>query len=275
MPVDYIRSVPYYGGKSGRTRLGKWVTSLLPQRTDCTYVELCAGMAGILLQREPSKVEVLNDLNDRVVNFWRVLRDDGEELVRLAKHTPYSYQEYNWAAQHLDDKSLSPTRRALAFLTVIEQNLFHGDGANHVNPPQWALKVGTTNISAIRDRYKLLELIRERIHYVQLYNGDASVLVKKTLNIPYSVIYFDPPYTKRNHSPYAVSSIDVEKITELFQQHKGAIAISGCDGEWNHLGWERHDLTGVPSNKARGSNLAKRSEQVWTNYALKDKENLW
>ena len=274
MPVDYIRSVPYYGGKSGRTRLGKWVTSLLPQRTDCTYVELCAGMAGILLQREPSKVEVLNDLNDRVVNFWRVMRDDGEELVRLAKHTPYSYQEYNWSAQHLDDKSLSSTRRALAFLTVIEQNLFHGDGANHINPPQWSLRVGTTNIFPIRDRYKLLEMIRKRIHYVQLYNGDAAVLVKKTLNIPYSIIYFDPPYTRRNHSPYAVSSIDVEKISELFQQHKGAIAISGCDGEWDHLGWERHELENVSSYSTKGKK-AKRSEQVWTNYALKDKENLW
>ncbi len=281
MPVDYIRSVPYYGGKSGRTRLGKWVASLLPQRTDGTYVELCAGMAGILLQRAPSKVEVLNDINDRVVNFWRALRDDGEELVRMAKHTPYSYQEYKWAAQNLDDLSLNPTVRALAFLTVIEQNLFHGDGEGHINPPQWALKVGTTNIFAVRDRYKLLDMIRKRINYVQLYNGDAAVIVKKTLKLPYSIIYFDPPYTKRNHSPYAVSSIDIDKITDLFQQHAGAIAISGCDDEWDHLGWEKHELTNVSGNKAKSGQLlengrlARRVEQVWCNYKQEDKENLW
>jgi DNA adenine methylase len=39
------------------------------------YVERFGGKANVLLRKPPSTVEIFNDLDERVVNFFRVLRD--------------------------------------------------------------------------------------------------------------------------------------------------------------------------------------------------------
>ena len=71
---DY-RTLTYYGGKRGYGK-AEWIASFLPWHSDSCYVEPFAGMAGVLFARQPVKVEVLNDLNQRVVNWLRVVRDE-------------------------------------------------------------------------------------------------------------------------------------------------------------------------------------------------------
>ncbi len=268
-----LLSLPYFGGKSGRTRLGKWVASLLPQRTDGVYVELCLGMGGVWLQRERSKGEVVNDLNDRVVNFWRAIRDHRDEMAHLMKNTPYSLSEFEWSVEHLDDESLGIPKRALAFVTVVEQTLFHGDGENHTGSSQWIASY-TGKEKSIRDRWQRVKALSERIHYAQLHRMDAAVLAKKSSKRKDVILYFDPPYSKRRHTPYAVSEINKSECSDVFLEHKGAIAISGCDDEWDHLGWEKHELKAA-SFSATSPTEQKRVEQVWCNYSQEDKETLW
>jgi len=40
-----------------------------------TYVEVFGGAANLLLAKEPSAVEVYNDIDSGLVNFFRVIRD--------------------------------------------------------------------------------------------------------------------------------------------------------------------------------------------------------
>ena len=271
----FLPTLTYYGGKSGRTKLGQWVASVLPQRTDCIYIELCVGLGGVWLQRAPAHSEILNDLNGRIVNFWRAVRDNGEELARLMKYTPYSHSEFMWAVNHLDDRRIGVTKRALAFSIVIMQNLFHSDGPACVNSSNWVMKLTKTGNKTIRDKYQIIEALQERAKNITLYNTDALKMLRDTSRISNSVVYFDPPYTKRHYNAYHVNEINVSEFTELFQQHKGAIAISGCDGEWDHLGWERHELDNVNLNSIEKGKRRQRVEQVWVNYDIKDKEILW
>ena len=73
-----LRSLPYYGGKAlGK---GKWIASLLPWEKKTLYVEPFCGMFNVLLQREPVQFEMINDVNDRVVNWARTVRDHPEEF---------------------------------------------------------------------------------------------------------------------------------------------------------------------------------------------------
>ena len=283
MVAKSVDALPYFGGKSNRTRLGKWVASLLPQRTDTFYVELCSGMAGILRQRERNKTEVLNDLNGRIVNFWRAVRDHTDELSRLMDNTPYSIDEFVWAVEHLDDETLSVPKRALAFVVAVDQGFRNSDGGlvfknGQVRKTTWPLVSKPQGVTKCRNRHKMLPDLKERLRYVQLYNDDAIKLVRRTLKRRNSLLYFDPPYTERAADAYHVNEIDVNEYSELFQQHAGAIAISGCDGEWDHLGWEKHELpvfnmTTGPSQK--GKTNKRRVEQVWCNYSQEDKETLW
>jgi site-specific DNA-adenine methylase len=57
----------YIGGKN---RLATKIISMLPEHI--TYVEPFAGGAQVLFHKPPSNVEVLNDLDFDIVNFFRV-----------------------------------------------------------------------------------------------------------------------------------------------------------------------------------------------------------
>src|SRR5262245_61979889 len=67
----------YIGGKN---RLAKQIIELFPKHT--TYVEAFAGGGQVFFQKESSQVEVLNDLDGEIVNFYRVCHNHHEELLR-------------------------------------------------------------------------------------------------------------------------------------------------------------------------------------------------
>src|SRR5260370_918804 len=75
----------YIGGKK---RLAKRVIEIFPKHT--TYVEAFAGGAQVFFHKEPSKVEVLNDLDGEIVNFYRVCQQHHEELIRYFRYTVVS-----------------------------------------------------------------------------------------------------------------------------------------------------------------------------------------
>ena len=62
--------ISWFGGKM---RLAKRIVPLLPPHT--TYVEPFGGGAAVLFAKPPSPVEVYNDLDGGLVNFFRVLRN--------------------------------------------------------------------------------------------------------------------------------------------------------------------------------------------------------
>ena len=125
---DY-RTLPYYGGKRGYGK-AQSIASFLSPTPDSCYVEPFAGMAGVLFARQPVKLEVLNDLNRRVINWWRVGRDQPDDFGQLVEKTPISRVKYQWALTAMDDESLPPLRRALAFHIVVDQSTPRSDTAS-------------------------------------------------------------------------------------------------------------------------------------------------
>src|SRR6266436_8135909 len=75
-----IGPLSYVGGKRA---LAKRAIALFPEHT--TYVEAFAGGAQVFFHKPPSKVEVLNDLDGEVVNFFRVCQAHYEELLRYLR----------------------------------------------------------------------------------------------------------------------------------------------------------------------------------------------
>lgn len=221
----------YYGGKSflSRNGTGQWIAALLPQELDHTYVEPFAGMLGILLQRREARHEIVNDLNDRLINWWRVVRDLPQEFEHLVRHTPHSRSEFERSLQHLDDGS--DLERAIAFHTVIQQGILSGD-----NKASFALR-RSSGIRTVWDAGRV-HTLAARLRNVQIECRDAVQVLEDMAETKHSTIYIDPPYAGSCTTPYrmGLESIDLERLGEAMCRQQGKVAISGYGG---YLGLSR------------------------------------
>ena len=257
--MDKYRSLPYYGGKRCDGK-GEWIASLLPWARKSVYIEPFAGMAGVLLSREPVKTEILNDLNGRVINWWRAVRDYPEEFGRLVELTPHSREEYRWAIQAVDDEGEPPLRRALAFHILVSQSVSHGDAIRTAGT--WR-RVYSSNREGRRLRAADINSLTTRLGEVLLENTDALTLLERTARVEEAVIYADPPYPSANTTAYSCDAVDYPRLAELLQAQRGAVALSGHPGEWDTLGWAV-ETRGANWHCATGE-TGWRTECLWRN----------
>lgn len=68
----------YYGSKQ---RLAARIVAELPPHN--AWVEVFCGSAAVTLAKKPVPIEVINDLNGEIVNFFCQLRDNPAEMCRL------------------------------------------------------------------------------------------------------------------------------------------------------------------------------------------------
>ena len=68
------------------------------------HVEPFDSFLAVLLAKEPSHAETVNDLDGDIVTFWRVLRDRADDLCRAAEMTPHSRTELESAWSDADDE---------------------------------------------------------------------------------------------------------------------------------------------------------------------------
>ncbi|MCP3925496.1 MAG: DNA adenine methylase [Desulfobacterales bacterium] len=70
----------------GKFRIADWVISHFPMHKN--YIEPCGGGCSVLLRKNLVPVETYNDIDGRVVNYFRVLRENPDKLIKLLKLTP-------------------------------------------------------------------------------------------------------------------------------------------------------------------------------------------
>src|ERR1035441_9632524 len=85
-----IGPLSYIGGKRA---IARPLIALFPDHI--TYVEAFAGGAQVFFHKERSKVEVLNDLDGEIVNFYRVCQYHYQELVRYLNYCLMSRRWYD------------------------------------------------------------------------------------------------------------------------------------------------------------------------------------
>ena len=79
----------YPGAKN---RLAEWIISFIPEHR--VYLELFFGSGAVFFNKDPAKIETLNDLDGEVYNLFKVIRDWPEEFAKSLEMTPYSREEY-------------------------------------------------------------------------------------------------------------------------------------------------------------------------------------
>lgn len=260
----------WYGGKY--THLD-WLLPLLP-RTHI-YVEAFAGSATVLINREPSPVEVLNDIDGEITNFFRVLRDKPEELIEKLYLTPFSRKEYQRAIALKGRVDLDPVERARLFFVRTEQARL-GLG-QYATPGRWAWHKHTSRggmaggVSRWINRILALWAVAERLKRVQIENDDALNVIRR-YDSKDTLFYLDPPYPHEARGDprvynYEMTEHQHRELAELLHTVKGKVALSGYKTrllEELYGDWTRIDAP----PKTIHSSKKKRQESLYINYTL-------
>ena len=228
----------------------------MPETVDCVYVEPFGGMASVLLARPRSRSEILNDRNERIINWWRVVRDRPDALADMVECSPFSRRAFEEAWQALDDPD--PLRRAWALTVVLSDSFMHSDTHQATS---WQATYALGCMSRLPGRQRLRRLA-DRMRNVQLECRDALDILEQTVDRDHAVVYCDPPYRS---APAAVAygfQPEWDRMTELLASHQGRVAVSGYRDDWDHLGWRRVSLDTVSWVGVEG----KRTEVLWFNY---------
>ncbi|HLE14700.1 MAG TPA: DNA adenine methylase [Anaerolineales bacterium] len=257
----------WYGGKFNHLQ---WLLPLLPKCHH--YCEPFAGSAAVLLNRDPSPVETYNDMDGEVVNFFRVLRDDPDNLTRLIALTPFSREEYHQAVE-TDLSTLSDLERARLFYVRARQA--RTGLAQTASLGRWAncKRTSRSGMSGVVSRWHggvyALPEIADRLLRVQIENRPAVDLIR-LYDDPDTLFYCDPPYlhsTRGDSKAYSFEMDEDEHIelAQVLRNCKGIVAISGYRNQLMddlYMGWHRFD---APVKKTHSVKTV-RQECLWMNY---------
>jgi len=222
------------------------------------YVEPFCGGASVLFKKEASSVEVLNDLNQEVVNFFDVLRDDSERLIRAIELTPYSRYERERAMIIAD----SPLERARRFYIRAKQSYSAGEA---IKPRGWRFEINRTHGTLIDEWNKVNHLgpATKRLKHVML-ECDDSLSVIQRWDSDVTLFYNDPPYVTdvRTTVDYPLEMTDTDHIalSKVLHSIKGMALISGYDSP---LYRELYADWKVVTKEARTVNNVRRMEHLW------------
>ncbi len=279
----YIRShrrrivFGWYGGKFSHL---DWLLPLLPECHH--YCEPFAGSGAVLLNRVPSPVETYNDIDGEVVNFFRVLRDQHEELVRAIALTPFSREEY-YRAIHTTN-GVSDVERARCFYIKARQT--RTGLAQTASLGRWANCKNTSRagMSGVVSRWLggvgALDDIAQRLMRVQIENRPAIDVIR-LYDGPRTLFYCDPPYLHATRGDVKAYGFEMDEgqhreFAEVVNACSGMVAVSGYDhplmdklfepGKW---------FKTLGARKTIHSTKGTRQEVLWTNYDRKKQMGLF
>lgn len=259
------RVLKYSGSK---WNIAKKLVELIPPHK--SYVEPYFGSGAVLFSKPPSRIEIINDLDSDVVNLFRCIQENPENLARLVMTTPYSREAYNDSFQgtHITGIPSGDDRfhKACRFLTRMWQSYgSRNDGYKN----GWKYDASRERMYALWDWYALPEWIvgvAERLRKVQIEHKPALDVIKQFDN-PDVFIYMDPPYLlgTRSHKQYRyeMEDADHEELLNTVLRSRARIMISGYESKmyndylhgWRRAGFSSHADGGRP-----------RQEVVWMNY---------
>jgi DNA adenine methylase len=267
----------WFGGKG--IMVSKLLKIIPPHQI---YVEVFGGGASLLFAKNPSPVEVYNDLDSGLVNFFRVLRDPDkfERFYKLVSLTPYSREEYLYCRdtwEVIEDD----IERAYRWYIVVRMSFGGRFGSG------WGYAITRSNRGMSCQCSKWLSIIDQlpqihaRIMRVQIENQDFRNLISAYDN-ENTCFYLDPPYIpatrKAGGYKYEMTIEDHKELVGILLNIKGMAILSGyyypVYDSLSEAGWRRYDFKtacfAVGRTKAtgilgEGAGLEKqpRVESIW------------
>lgn len=213
--------IRYPGGK---TRLSPWIIDHFPSHE--TYIEPFGGGGSVLINKPRSEVEVYNDRDGDVVQFFRVLRDCPEELAEWCRQRPYAkdlYEKYAgqfYSGYRPDD----PVERAGRFYYLRTSQF----AAKYASKSGFSTSKKRNVADTFVRKVEGLEEFAERLRRVQIENRDYEELFER-FDGPDVLWYCDPPYVEEGDDLYTGDAFDHERFCAALDALEGYWCVSYTD----------------------------------------------
>lgn len=257
--------ITYYGGKQ---KLLSTIVAKIPDHN--LYCEPFVGGAAIYFGKPQSNVEVINDTNKELMNFYRVCKEkflDLQVLVRVTLHSRTAHRDAKVINDH--PHLFTDVQRAWAVWVLSAQSF-----CSKLDGPWGYDKTERTTTKKISNkREAFTEQLAIRLQETQLECADA-IYVIQSRDTKKSFFYCDPPYYNSDCGHYDGYTIDdFEKLLKTLSQIDGKFLLSSYPSpillkyakakKWNMWSLE----TGVSVN-AKSGYLKRKVEVLTANYPI-------
>jgi DNA adenine methylase len=261
--------ITYYGGK---TRMLCHILPLIPEHR--IYVEPFAGGAAVFFAKKPSKIEVLNDINGNIANFYEICLTNFDALnqkIICTLHDEFSHKKAQEIFFDENNNADNLTRAWAVF--VLSQMSFGSDFASKWQwvknkDDNWHPAVG------IRNKREAFKFIKKRLSLVSIHNNDALEIIKKRDGNE-TFQYLDPPYVGARQGHY--NGYTQEKFIELMDllpTLKSKFLLSSYNNDYLETmiglnGWNNKKIE--QRSSVSGKNFRKTEMLTW-NYNIQPEE---
>jgi DNA adenine methylase len=261
--------ISYYGGKQ---KLAKTIIGLIPKHN--LYCEPFFGGGAVFFNKPASNVEVINDTNNELINFYKVVKNDFASLEKEIQSTLHSriLHRNAWVIYNNPDL-FSELKRAWAIWVLATQS-FSGklNGA-------WGYDIAknTTSKKINNKRESFTEVLALRLQRAQIECTDALRIIKSR-DTKDAFFYCDPPYFNSDCGHYkGYTSTDFETLLKTLSSIKGKFLLSSYPSPLlneyaKKYGWQQckiHQTVSVANVNAKSTNQKQKIEVLTANYPIK------
>ena len=208
--------ITYYGGKQ---TLLKYLLPLIPQHR--MYCEPFFGGGAVFFAKPKSEVEVINDINGEIVNFFKVIKTKFPELQSEIKATLHSRELYRKAMVVYEHPDLfTDVKRAWALWVLTNQGFAGMIGS-------WGFGKDDSKEAALANKRDLFtKEYEDRLTKVQVENNNAIKVINRC-DDKETFIYADPPYIGSDQGHYkGYSESDYRELLDILAKVKGKFLLS-------------------------------------------------
>lgn len=166
----------------GKSKLRKTIIGMIPKHT--CYVELFFGAGWVYFGKEPSKVEVINDIDKELINLFKMIKYNAPKIERMLEYE-FSGRDVFEEYKNCTVEYLTKIHRAVRFLYLITQS-FAGKGDHY--------GYGTTSRPKQQIYYKdVLIDLKESLRNTYIENLSFEKIIDK-YDRAHTFFFADPPY---------------------------------------------------------------------------------
>lgn len=211
--------ITYYGGKQSML---KHIRPLIPKHT--LYTEAFAGGCAVLFDKEPAEVEVINDLNIELINFYVTCVSQFDDLKKEVDKTLHSraQHEHAWYIYN-NPQFFTNVQRAWA-VWVLSKMGFAGQLSKSFGFDKSECR-HPKKIFFAKDAFN--GDLKERLQYLTIESDDALRVIAR-YDTPEAFHFVDPPCVGSNMGHYAnmFNDENLRDLLELLSTIKGKFMLT-------------------------------------------------